>query len=256
MRFVPQFDPRQGLKFVLLAQLAVAALLVGTDMFRYLPDPFREKVELPTGPVSPGDQRREYRTDRPVLRQSEPGDLAVPDRFNSRLTFAESKLDGVGRVLLLSGAIAEGDADRFERHLTDLAEKPDLVALHSPGGLVSEAQMIGRYVRAQDLSTGVLAGATCVSSCPYILAGGQERIVSKRGIVGMHQHYYEQAKYIPAVFAVEDIQVNQGETMEFLIEMGVEPSLMIYSLKTPPEEIYALVDTELENTRIATEIVE
>lgn len=44
-------------------------------------------------------------------------------------------------------------------------------------------------VREVELTSAVLAGAMCVSSCPYILAGGEERIVSLRGIVGMHQHY-------------------------------------------------------------------
>ncbi len=62
----------------------------------------------------------------------------------------------------------------------------DLVALHSPGGVVSEALSIGKQVRGAELSTAVLAGSMCVSSCPYILAGGEERLVSGRGIVGRH----------------------------------------------------------------------
>lgn len=82
-----------------------------------------------------------------------------------------------------------------------------------------------------------------------------DRIVSLNAVVGMHQHYYEQPRYIPAVFAVEDIQSGQGETMEYLMDMGIEPSLMLYSLKTPPDEIYALVESELVETRIATKII-
>ncbi|WP_425045277.1 hypothetical protein [Primorskyibacter sp. S87] len=256
MRFLPKFGPRTGLKYVLLAQLALAGLLITTDVIGSIQSPFREKLVLPTGPVSPGDQRREYRTDKPVLRLTEPGELALPDRFPARLTFTKSYIDGIGIVLLLTGAIEEGDADRFERHLAGMNETPALVALHSPGGLVGEAQLIGRQIREANLVTGVTPGASCVSSCPYILAGGLERLVSRRGIVGMHQHYYEQPRLIPVMFAVADIQVSQGETMAFLIEMGVDPSLMIYSLKTPPEEIYALVEDELAKTNIATEIVE
>lgn len=44
--------------------------------------------------------------------------------------------------------------------------------------------------------------------------------------------------------------------MEFLIDMGVDPSLMIYSLNTPPEQIYALVENELEDTKIALQLIE
>ena len=44
--------------------------------------------------------------------------------------------------------------------------------------------------------------------------------------------------------------------MEHIIEMGVEPTLMLYSLNTPPEEMYALIEDELVETRIATRIIE
>ena len=237
----------------------MAGLLILTDVFEMNTRIFKDKLETPIGPVSPGDQRREYRKDRPVpdlVRLEEPVVLPMPKEFPERLMFTEHSVEGFGRVLLLSGGIEPGDASRFEDFLADMDNKPDLVALHSPGGIVSEAQKIGRAVREGGLPSAVLAGAYCVSSCPYILAGGEDRFVSLRGIVGMHQHYYEQSRYIPVIFAVEDIQTNQGETMEFLIEMGVDPSLMIYSLKTPPEQIYALVEDELRKTMIATEIIE
>lgn len=44
--------------------------------------------------------------------------------------------------------------------------------------------------------------------------------------------------------------------MEYLTEMGVNPSLMIYSLKTTPEQIYALIEEELTETRITTEVID
>ncbi len=72
----------------------------------------------------------------------------------------------------------------------------------------------------------------------------------------MHQHYYEQPRMIPVVFAVEGIQKGQGETMQHLIEMGIDPALMLYSLNTPPDQIYALVSDELIQTRLATQMIE
>ena len=164
-------------------------------------------------------------------------------------------IKGIGKVLLISGQIEEGDSVRFENYLSDMQTVPDLIALHSPGGMVFEALSIGRTIRDQELSTSVLTGAFCMSSCPYVLAGGVERSVSLNGVVGLHQHYYEQPRYMPVVFAIEEIQAGQGETMEYLIEMGVDSSLMLYSLKTPPDQIYALVESELTETRIATEII-
>ena len=259
MRFVPKFDPRVGLKYVLLVQLSVAGLLMATHMFQMVPKLFRDQDELQSGPVSPGDQRREYRTDRPVpdlVTLEGPIDLPMPEKFPDRLRFEEIAAEATGNVLLVTGQITKGDAGRFQTYLSGMSEEPTLVALHSPGGLVIEALQIGRHIREKGMSSAVLAGAFCASSCPYILAGGEERIVSRRGIVGLHQHYYEQPKYLPVIFAVENIQLGQGRTMEYLIEMGVDPSLMVYSLKTSPEQIYALVEDELIETRIATEVVD
>ncbi|WP_170481202.1 hypothetical protein [Ruegeria arenilitoris] len=254
-----RLDPRSGLRYVLILQLVIAGVLIAFDVVGVIPNPFKERVELPTGPVSPGDQRREYRTDRSdpsLLLQDGPLEIPMPEAFPERLDFSVVEVEGLGRVLLLTGQIEVDDSSRFASYLSDMREKPDLVALHSPGGMVSEALSIGEKVREAELSSAVLAGAMCVSSCPYILAGGEERIVSLRSIVGMHQHYYDQPRLIPVVFAVEGIQMGQGETMQHLIDMGVEPSLMLYSLNTPPDEIYALVEEELLDTRIATQVID
>jgi hypothetical protein len=97
---------------------------------------------------------------------------------------------------------------------------------------------------------------TCLSSCPYILAAGVERRVSRDAAVGLHQHYYDAPGYMPVFLAVEGIQHGQGQTLEYLVEMGIDAGLMIYSLNTPPEEIYLLVEDELLGTRLATEVVE
>lgn len=259
MNWLPRLNPRLGLRIILVVQLTMAALLIANDVFVNLPSINRQPLELPSGPVSPGDQRREYRTDRPdsdMLTLDAPPDLPLPTKFSDRLQFIELKASEIGSVLLLSGGIEVGDAERFATFLKEMAKRPDMIALHSPGGIVKEAQKIGRTIRNEELPTGVFAGAFCMSSCPYVLAGGVERVVSLRSIVGLHQHYYEQPKLIPAVFAVEDIQIGQGETMEFLIDMNIEPSLMIYSLKTPPEQIYALIEAELKETKIATQIID
>ena len=191
MRFVPKFDPRVGLKYVLLVQLSVAGLLMATHMFQMVPKLFRDQDELQSGPVSPGDQRREYRTDRPVpdlVTLEGPIDLPMPEKFPDRLRFEEIAAEATGNVLLVTGQITKGDAGRFQTYLSGMSEEPTLVALHSPGGLVIEALQIGRHIREKGMSSAVLAGAFCASSCPYILAGGEERIVSRRGIVGLHQH--------------------------------------------------------------------
>ncbi len=258
IRSLPKIGQQRGLRYVFVSQILLAVLLIGVEFMDILPRLTRERVELPEGPVSPGDQRREYRTDDPgpsFLTTEGPAHLDLPAAFPSSLNFERKEVDGTD-MIVVSGEIAEGDADRFSDYLAGLDAPPSLVTLHSPGGVVAEALIIGRLLREKEFDTAVLEGAFCASSCPYILAAGMERRVSLAGAIGLHQHYYEQPGYMPVMFAVENIQSGQGRTMEYLIDMGVDPSIMVYALKTPPEQVYVLVEEELRTTRIATEIIE
>ena len=178
-------------------------------------------------------------------------DMDLPSNYPERLEFTMQAEGEFGTVLLLNGAIETGDADRFAAYLASLGELSVQVALNSAGGAVTEALQIGRTLRARVAGTAILPGMICVSACPYMLAGGTNRRVSNRGAVGMHQHYCETPAYLPAIWAEEDIQ--QGQLMEFLIDMGVDPSIMLHSLNTPTDEICVLVEKELINSRLATE---
>jgi hypothetical protein len=248
-----------GLKWALIAQVMLAVFLVAADIdIRWLPR-LGNQDNLPSGPVSPGDQVRRYDPSRMpsdfTERTTLPGfELSVD--MPMRLEFKTLDSEDFGQVLLINGPLEPGDAERFEAFIASLEAPPKIVALNSPGGVVDEALSIGRSLREIAAETVLLPGMTCLSSCPYILAAGVERRVSRDAAVGLHQHYYEAPGYMPVFLAVEGIQHGQGQTLEYLIEMGIDAGLMIYSLNTPPEEIYLLVEDELLGTRLATEVVE
>jgi hypothetical protein len=200
---------------------------------------------------------REYRTDDTSPGYQEPADspeIPLPGNLPKRLEFTLHETGDGSSVLLLNGAIEDGDAQRFDAFLASLDAAPDMVALNSPGGRVGEAIRIGHGIRERELDTVMPPGMVCYSACPYILSGGINRVVSDKASVGLHQHYYDQPGYMPVFFAVEDIQRGQGRTMEYLIEMGIDPSVMVHSLNTPPDEIYILVEEELIESRIATKM--
>jgi len=115
-----------------------------------------------------------------------------------------------------------------------------------------ESLELGRFIRTEKLDTIMLPGMYCFSASPYMFGGGVKRTAFAQSALGMHLHYYDESIVLPAFLAVEDIQIGQGLTMEYLIEMGIEPELMIYSLNTPPDEIYVLVKQELIDTKLAT----
>lgn len=203
-------------------------------------------------PVTPGNQTRRFEPGRlPMEPVTVPG-FPAGDPMPPRLEFSVTEIGDRRRAALLTGAIEAGDALRFETWLKGLDEPPGSVALHSPGGLVQEAIRIGRAIRTAELPVFVAPGAACLSACPYILAGGVEREVSRRAMVGVHQHYFDENVYLPAFLMVSDIQQGQGELMGYLADMGIDPLLMAKALVTPPEDIYILMPEELEGFRLAT----
>ncbi|MCG6903836.1 MAG: hypothetical protein LJE68_14265 [Rhodobacter sp.] len=235
----------RGIRLILAAQLAIAAVLVGSDFARVLPGlGFAPGTPRLTQPVQPGDQTRRYD------RRHVPAGPATPDTGDmpSRLLF-----DLRGDTLHLTGAIAEGDADRFAEWLTR-HELPDRVQLHSTGGSVSDALAIGKRLRRAKARTQVTADHVCLSACPYLFAAGTERIADTGAYIGVHQHYFGENTALPAFLAVEDIQRGQAEVMGYLDEMGIDLRLMQHALSTPPGDIYILIPDQLEGYRLATEI--
>lgn len=249
----------RGIGLILILQASIAVFLIVADIEdRWRLAPSFDGVETTT-PVAPGDQIRRYNPTRPTpdfARPELPPGIDLPADLPLRLTFTLLQDAALGTLLIMNGAIEMGDAGRLDAYLAGLYALPDAIAINSPGGIVDEALAIGRLLRANELDTHILQGMGCFSSCPYVLAGGVERHVSLLGAVGLHQHYFETPGYMPVYFAVEDIQRNQGATMSYLIEMGVDPGIMIHSLLTPPDDIYVLIESELLESRIATAVTD
>ncbi len=247
----------------LAAQTAIAGAIMADDAWNWAMWLGRNGIErVTTQPVSPGDQTRPF---APVTIPAHgpalgPGHVdspvVLPPTLPRGLTFSVQQTDEYGPVLLIAGSIEEGDAHRFNAEIADMADPPKTIALYSPGGRVREAQRIGRTIRAHRMNTLIVPDAACLSSCPYILAGGVERTVSRTGWVGVHQHFHDRKTVLPAFLAVQGIQDGQGDTLEYLGEMGIDPLIMVHALKTPPDDIYLLVEKELLDYRLATRVVD
>ncbi|MEP5758374.1 MAG: hypothetical protein ABJ327_03485 [Litoreibacter sp.] len=245
----------KGVIFGILGlQLLLATMLMGRDLTSAW-----ATINWPSTqprfdtPVLPGDQTRRYRPSDMPLREA---DLGNPDRpyrstgdMPARLAF-ELNDD----VLNLTGTIAPGDAERMAEQMADVDIQR--VRLNSPGGSVQDALEIGRMLRKARLETLLGAGDICLSACPYVLASGIERRVHGTAQVGVHQHYFGQNSALPAFLAVEQIQRGQADVMRYLAEMDVDTLIMQHALNTPADEIYVLLNTQLTEYRLATEVVE
>lgn len=252
----PKPDPKQGkpngvgriLTGILFFQIGIGAMLVLGDVQLgqiSLPGTGPDRPRL-TEPVRPGDQRRTYRPERdrpPTQPARDPGQL--PERL--MLT----QIDG--STYRLEGAVAQGDGARAKKLLSEATPTPEVLVLQSPGGSVRDALELGRHLRDRDIDTRMLAGEFCLSACPYILVGGNEREIDDDAQVGVHQHYFGKSTILPASFAVEDIQAGQGEVMVYLDDMGIDPMVMTHALATPPDEIYVLMPEQLRAYGFVTE---
>ncbi|MBD3662538.1 hypothetical protein [Sulfitobacter aestuariivivens] len=224
---------------VLIFQLGLAVLLFWGDLRDGLRLPsFAPKAPALTEPIRPGDQTRRFRTDRaPAPGQPMPTS-PLPERLV--LTPVEA-----GQSALLEGRISVGDAARIVSVLEGLNTSPGRIILNSPGGSVQDALDLGRFIRDAEMETTMRDGDICYSACPYILAGGAVRNIPETASVGVHQHFFGENTLLPAFVAVEDIQRRQGQVMQYLDRMGIDPMVMQHALVTPPDEIYILLPEEL-----------
>ncbi|RED18731.1 hypothetical protein [Pontivivens insulae] len=248
---------RAALWLVLGVQVLIAGALVWNDFdrMRFLPGTDREVAPRITDPAAPGDQTRPYRPGTVPAREGRPGGpIALPQQMDA-MTFSFQETQEYGRVMLLSGTITPGTSDRFEREL-DGTPAPDTVALHSPGGSVRDALRIARIVRESGWNTLLSQDAACASACPLIQFAGVERFVSRTAWVGMHQAAFVDGGFLTSAQAAREIQTLQGEILQHVVDMGVDPAVQTHALSTPPEQVYYLLEEEIERYGVATEFID
>ncbi|MEL6520190.1 MAG: hypothetical protein AAFQ66_04455 [Pseudomonadota bacterium] len=243
---------RFALRSLLVVQLGVAAILLGQDFAKIAPT-----IRLPTfvpspdTPIQPGDQTRRFDPRTLPRRLDLPPGTPVPAVDVPARLFFEDQGEG---LVLVTGRIQPGDAERFADWLEDQEPQPETFRFHSPGGSVDDALAIGRRIREGGFATEMGETSVCLSACPYMLMAGTERRVDHGAMVGVHQHYYGENTLLPAFLAVEDIQQSQAQVVLYLDEMGIDLLVMQHALGTPPDQIYLLVAKELTDYGIATEM--
>jgi len=120
-----------------------------------------------------------------------------------QLSFASemSILPDADNVILLSGEIKKGDAEKLAKNILLLNHnRLDLfLFLDSPGGNIEESLNIASTVKAFHLNTLVKGSGICASSCFYIFLAGDSHVAigtengnmppAKMGYIGLHRPY-------------------------------------------------------------------
>jgi TPR repeat protein len=123
------------------------------------------------------------------------------------------------QVLFVSGSFNAGDGARISAAINRFS--PQLIVLHSQGGIVSEAIEVADLIHQRGLATYIPAGAECVSACVYVFSAGRQRIV--RGELGVHQLQAAQAN---AVVPIGDFQAVISQILAAMNRYAV-PSFLI-----------------------------
>lgn len=165
---------------------------------------------------------------------------------------------GPGGVLSLTGTIDPGSAARFAEEIAARGEYVETVLLDSPGGSVEDALLIGALIREKAMTTRVVSGGLCASSCPVIFAAGAERQAGRDAAIGVHQIYAAALSATPvdalgvAGVAMADAQAVTARITRHLTLSGVDPALWLHALETPPDRLYYLSPAEMDGLRLVT----
>lgn len=143
-----------------------------------------------------------------------------------------AEISVVQNEIVISGMIAEGDAERFTS-VIDQRQFPrgTMVRLISPGGLVVEAVAIGQALRDHGFETYVPDGY-CYSSCALIWLGGSKQFRHPKSQIGFHQAYDPKTKR-PQANALLGF---------YLAKLGYEIKTSLFITEAGPESFILLTD--------------
>ena len=142
----------------------------------------------------------------------------------------------------LVGEITDGDFDKVKAAL--IGAKKKKLFLDSAGGLVSEALLIGNWLRERGFETRIDRSSTCASACVLVFAGGIVRTAHPASTIIVHmgsglfneetindfKNVYEE--YGPAGSAMLASYVEQAAALitlkqvNFLLKSGVSISFL------------------------------
>jgi hypothetical protein len=179
------------------------------------------------------------------------------------------------------GRIMPGTGAAFARAIADLRGRRLPVLVSSGGGSLAEAAAMGQLIRQKRLVVAVTrtliekcpararacpepegqaitGGAKCASACPFILAGGVERLVGPAAMVGVHQITAVTKEAAGAAARLTRVKkvyqpANADQAAEnYLAAMGVGRPVMALLRATPAGRMRWLSLAEIRSSRLAT----
>lgn len=147
-------------------------------------------------------------------------------------------------IVLISGAIVEGDADALKEAIksaNDAGKFVSGVRLNSPGGNLLEGVKLAAAVKFAKTATNVAKSATCASACFLVFAAGEKKFANYASLIGVHGASDKNGE--------ETVQSGAATISMAKIakELGVPDAIIGRMVVTPPSEMVWLTPSELQS---------
>lgn len=125
------------------------------------------------------------------------------------------------------------------------------ITFYSPGGNPTKAMEFGRLIRAMNLATVQPRAFECASACALAFLGGVWRYADP-GAIGVHKASFNPNFAVNSADAVSSIQQLTADIVSYMVQMGVDPSLLQVALSYDSDDIRYLSKSEMEHYRVTT----
>lgn len=199
--------------------------------------------------------------------------------LDGALTYADTHLRATwgilpsSKIIQVSGQIKKGDTETLMALVDELGFSTCLrenycpanntIAFNSPGGSLTEAIKMGKYISSQNFATFVDQGARCESACVFAFLAGftnyegffyPRRYVHAGGKLGIHQPYFQLADQDYSLDQVQNIVkvVNLGinAATDYLLSSGISFRFLQKMYATPPDQMFYLKPADLDKDGI------
>ncbi|WP_245415276.1 hypothetical protein [Hoeflea marina] len=159
-------------------------------------------------------------------------------------------VDGGANIIVIKGEF-EFDDDSAVLAREVAASNAQIVTFDSNGGNIYAAMAFGRAIRSLGLKTVQIRSAECASACALAFVGGAMR-TAEPGSIGVHRSSFSAASDIDGHSAVAAVQAATADIMLYLIEMGIDPTLLQLSLSVDSSDMRYLTASEMAVFRVTS----
>jgi hypothetical protein len=157
-----------------------------------------------------------------------------------------SRADDGTPLVRFDGNFTQGDSQAIMTALRETGA--DALFLNSEGGLVEEAQMVGYFLRSNNVSAVALE--LCASACTFALAGGVARYALETSRIGIHR-----SQLVDGTGTLEDGQQLAANYIRYFRSMDIDPELVALAGSVSSERMYWLTADQARQLNLVNEVL-